>query len=92
MKTKIDICHEVRPCYVAGEKALFHCWCHESHVVGPSLLVGGHSGGTVAFVKGIVEFENGGVTKVDPENIQFADGGSFEEYAFLPLEALKKEK
>lgn len=92
MKNTIDICNKVRPCYVHGERAMFHCWAQESYVVGPSLLVGGHNGGTVAFVKGIVEFENGGVSKVDPENIQFADGGSFEYYAFLPLERLNKEK
>lgn len=36
-------------------------------------------------VMGIVEFENGGVSKVYPENIQFADGGGFEEYAFRPM-------
>lgn len=74
-----------RPCYVEGQKAMFHCWSQESHVVGPSLLVGGHSGGTVSGVLGIVEFENGGVSKVYPEHIQFADGGGFEEYAFGPI-------
>ena len=74
-----------RPCYVNGQKAIFHCWSQESHVVGPSLLVGGHSGGTVAGVMGLVEFEDGGVSKVYPEKIQFADGGGFNEIAWRPM-------
>ena len=74
-----------RPCYVDGQRAIFNCWGQESHVVGPSLMVGGHNGGTVSGVMGIVEFENGCVSKVYPEHIQFADGGGFNEYAFRPM-------
>lgn len=73
-----------RPCYVDGKKAMFHCWSQESHVVAPSPLVGGHSGGTVSGVMGIVEFEDGRITKVYPSGIRFADGGGFEQYVFLP--------
>ena len=75
-----------RPCYVQGTRAMFHCWTQESQVIAPSILVGGHSGGTVAGVLGIVEFENGEVSKVYPEHIRFADGGGFEQYAFDPIE------
>ena len=71
-----------RPCSVAGQKAMFHCWSHESWPVGPSLLVGGHSGGIVAKTLGIVEFENGTINKVEPESIIFVDGGAFDEVSF----------
>lgn len=79
-----------RICYVGEKRAMFHCWSQESRIVEPSIRVGGHGGGILAGVLGIVEFEDGAVAKVYPENIQFADGGGFEEYAFLPKEHLSK--
>lgn len=82
---------ETRPCYVRDQKAMFHCWSQESYVVGPSPLVGGHNGGTVNKVLGVVEFEDGSVHQVYPSDIRFADGGSFEQYAFLPNMSDKEE-
>ena len=84
MATITTITDARRPCYVKDQKAMFHCWYQESYVVGPSVLVGGHSGGTVGNVKGVVEFEDGLVHVVCPTDIRFADGGGFEDYAFLP--------
>ena len=74
-----------RPCYVYGRKALFHCWGQESRVIPPSALIGGHPGGTIASIMGIVEYEDGEVCKVNPDHIRFADGGGFEQYAFDPV-------
>lgn len=72
-----------RPCYVKDKKAFFHVWFQESQIVAPSILSGGHSGGVVATVLGLVEFEDGTISKEYPEQIKFADGGGFDEYCFL---------
>lgn len=61
-----------RTCMVDGRPGYFHCWEQYSDVIGPSLLVGGHPGGTVAQVFGIVEFSDG-VERVQPYNIKFTD-------------------
>ena len=87
----------LRPCYVMTyksdpkqrgrlikdreEKALFHCWEQTSDVIGPSPMVGGHSGGVIAGVVAIVEREDGRVGRVRPEDIRFCDN-KFQEYAF----------
>lgn len=87
---------QLRPCYVTKYKsdtkkpwmiekdgttnALFHCWEHISEVIAPSPLAGGHSGGVVSGILGIVEFSNGSIGKVKPEDITFIDN-KFEEYA-----------
>lgn len=86
---------ELRPCYVTTYKtddkccpkkdvevkALFHCWSQESNVVPPSIMVGGHSGGVVSGILGVVEFESGKVRKVDPSDIRFCPG-EFKNYCF----------
>lgn len=46
-------------------------------------MKGGHGGGVVATVLGIVEFENGDVMRVHPEEITFDDGGMFGQYVFF---------
>lgn len=69
----------LRPCYVIvkknkKEKALFHGWSFENTVVEPSLMIGGHPGGTVACTMvAIVELENGRVIITPPSSIQFLD-------------------
>ena len=68
-----------RPCLVDGKKAMFHCWSNISNLVSPSALFGGDVGGTVSKTLGIVEFEDGTVTRVLPESIRFVDGGGFDE-------------
>lgn len=87
----------LRPCrvttYKADEKrkwmivghetvnALFHCWAHKSNVVEPSPMVGGHPGGVVSGLVGIVEFVHGDIHEVNPCDITFLDN-KHEEYAF----------
>ena len=72
---------KLRPCFIGKDnrKALFHCWEHFSEVIAPSPMVGGHPGGTLSFVRGVVEFEDGHVSTIAPENIKFVDIAS-EEY------------
>lgn len=74
---------EKRPCVVNGEiKAIFHCWENRSEIIPPSLALGGHNGGVVSRVIGIVEIEDGQILRVtDPTAIRFTDN-IFSEYCF----------
>lgn len=65
---------KLRPCLVDGDKKyLFHLWFQVSEIVAPSFLNGGHPGGVVSTVLGLVEDEKGNVKKVYPERITFLD-------------------
>lgn len=61
-----------RLCEVNGKLGYFHYWEHWANVVGASALHGGHPGGQVGQVYGIVEFPEG-VQRVDPSKIHFKD-------------------
>lgn len=71
----IEVKRELRPCLVhvkeTKKKALFHLWEQNSQVISP--LVGGHGGGVVSTLFGIVELEDGKVMRVAPHQIQFVD-------------------
>lgn len=67
-----EIKWETRLCEVTGELGYFHCWEHWSNVVAASPLRGGHPGGQIGQVYGIVEF-SGEVRRVDPSKIRFKD-------------------
>lgn len=79
MSNKIEFVSQLRPCYVDGTKALFHCWGQHRRVVEPSPMIGGGPGGTVSYTLGIVEFGDGTVKQVFPEKIKFIDN-AFDEY------------
>lgn len=67
-----EIRWETRLCEVDGELGYFHCWEHWSNVIDASPLRGGHPGGQIGQVYGIVEFTDG-VRRVDPSKIKFCD-------------------
>lgn len=67
-----EIKWETRLCEVNGELGYFHCWEHWSNVIDASPLRGGHPGGQIGQVYGIVEFTDG-VRRVDPAKIKFCD-------------------
>lgn len=75
---EVPIKIHTRDCVVDGQPGYFHTWEQYSQVVPPSPLVGGHPGGTIAQVFGIVEFTDG-VRRVEPYDIKFVD----EEHANL---------
>ena len=50
----------------------FHCWENWSNVIDASPLRGGHPGGQIGQVYGIVEFKDG-VRRIDPAKIKFCD-------------------
>ena len=76
---------EYRPCLAKGQHALFHRWEDNSEIYAPSLMVGGHGGGVVKYTCAIVEYEDGHVERVKPEDVTFVDH-LFKEYAFPPTE------
>ena len=71
----------VRPCFVNGEKALFHRWEEIKEVVAPSVMVGGHDGGEIQYILANVEYEDGQVAEVTPKEIRFVPG-IMRNYAF----------
>mgnify|MGYP005799453975 CR=1 FL=1 len=62
-------------------KALFHCWNHRSELCDASPMLGGHPGGQVSGTFAIVEYEDGTVHEVEPQNIRFVDNAMCE-YVF----------
>lgn len=74
---------EYRPCYANGRKALFHRWVNTAN---PALPKGVDAKDEKArffqhrSTHGLVEFENGTVARVWPQDIRFVDGGYFAEF------------
>lgn len=62
-------------------KAVFHCWNHHSELYDASPMNGGHPGGQVSGTFAIVEYEDGTVHEVEPQNIRFVDN-LITEYVF----------
>ena len=65
----IEIKMEIRPCFVKDRKAFFHKWVHTKDLLGQEFEVG------------IVEYEDGQVEEVTPNNIKFHDN-KIREYDF----------
>lgn len=89
MITEIKIKHELRPCIITNSKgeekrALFHRWEQYTDVITPSLMIGGHPGGQIAEVYGIVEDENGNVIRCKAMNIRFIDN-KHRDYCFKEI-------
>lgn len=63
---------ERRLCTVNGEYGYFHCWEHYMRPVEASLMIGGHDGGQISYVLGIVELENS-IQEIVPSSIKFVD-------------------
>lgn len=72
--------NEYRICMVGNRKALFHRWEEFCNVVEASPFVGGAPAGQIRYISGIVEFEDGTVSKVLPSSIRFLDSKFTEEW------------
>lgn len=76
-----------RPCWVKGRKAIFHRWANTAN---PCLPKGIEPEDERAryfqyrSVQAIVEYMDGTVERVWPQELEFADGGRFEELTWLP--------
>lgn len=64
---------DLRPCIANGKKALFHTFEQFSKIVPPSIMVGGDSGGVMAEVFAIVEYEDGTVGRAYISELTFTD-------------------
>ena len=77
-RSNITILQEYRTCIVCEKIALFHKWVHTKNLLGQEFEVG------------IVEYEDGKVEEVTPNNIKFCDnkikGYSFDEFKDLEEE------
>lgn len=62
-----------RTCWVGDRRALFHGWANEAYTVGASPMIGGSAPGQIWNVYGIVEYEDGSVSTVEPCLVHFAD-------------------
>ena len=82
---------KTRLCEVDGELGYFYTWEQWSNVVDASPLRGGHPGGQVSQVYGIVEFKNG-VRRVDPVKIKFCDETNAILKDFNEMKKLNEEK
>lgn len=65
--------NRLRLCMVGDEQALFHRWTEERQLVDASPMIGGHPGGEIASTLAIVEYMDGRVERVLPEQIRFLD-------------------
>lgn len=62
-----------RKCIYKKSVCTFHGIYQESRVIPPSPLVGGHSGGVIAYPVAIIETEEGDVLKVTATSIQLKE-------------------
>ena len=67
--SEIILKEELRPCFVENKKALFHKWVHIKNLLGQE------------FENGIIEYEDGQVEEVKPNDIKFIDNKT-KEYDF----------
>lgn len=65
--------NHLRTCRYKDENYLFHCFEQRSHIVSPSIAVGGHPGGQISQVFALIEDESGNIKRVDPTEIKFTD-------------------
>ena len=84
---------EYRPCYVNGRKAVFHRWVNTAN---PALPRGMSAGDDKArffqhrSTTALVEYADGTVDRVWPQDIRFADGGRFKTIEWLAAGQLEE--
>ena len=64
---------ENRKCIFKKEVYTFHGFYQGSNVIPPSPLVGGHSGGVIAYPVAIIEDKKGKLMEVEATSIQFVE-------------------
>ena len=60
-----------RPCYFKGRRAMFHRWTEYKNVVPPSPLAGGHCGGNICVLYGLIETEDGSKYIIPYEDVKY---------------------
>lgn len=86
--TRVTITAERRQCLVNGRRAFFHRWADSARPVVPRGMeeIDAETRYQCWNVHGIVEYEDGTVQRVWPSEIQFIDGGGFDEYYWPDME------
>lgn len=79
-----------RPCWARGRKAMFHRWVESAHPVPPRNIQAAQIDEKTRYfqycsTQALVEFEDGTCARVWPNEVQFADLGGFDEYAWRPM-------
>lgn len=69
----IEVRLPLRPCKIEERDAIFHGWFPIAKPIEPSPLPGGHPGGQLSQVIGLVEWNNGTVHTAYPHEIRFLD-------------------
>lgn len=88
--------HERRPCYAKGRKAIFHRWANTANPITPRGV--DPSDERARFfqyraTQAVVEYEDGTVERVWPQDIRFADSAArFKEYDWEPCGQKDEEK
>ena len=72
--------NEYRPCWVDGRKALFHRWANDARPTAPGGVTENARFYQFRSSKAIVEFEDGMVARVWPNEVKFADTGFFDQF------------
>lgn len=73
----ITIKTERRPCFVNGKKAIWHKWVERGEVL---------NGYSLRESFALVEYEDGSVKEEYPQDVKFADGGDFKQFAWIENE------
>lgn len=74
--------NEYRPCWVQGKKALFHRWANDARPTLPGNQKFNENARFYQFrsSKAIVEYEDGTVARVWPNEVKFADSDFFHQF------------
>ena len=70
---------ENRECIYRKSVCTFHGFFQRSMVIKPSIMVGGHSGGVIAYPVAIIEDKKGELMEVEATSIQFVSDKDCEE-------------
>lgn len=83
----------LRPCYARGRKAIFHRWVNSAHPVLPRGEEPTEGSRYYQFrrTEALVEYEDGTMGRIFPSNLQFADGGDFDKFDWLPMNKTDQE-
>lgn len=69
----IEVRLKLRPCKVGDRDALFQGWFSVEKPIPPSNIRGGHPGGQLSQILGLVEWNDGTVHTVYPYEVRFLD-------------------
>ncbi len=90
---EIEITAKTRPCWVNGRRAIFHRWTDNARPAKARAQENDPEAGYFQLysVHALVEFEDGKMVRVWPNEVRFADGGEFAAYDWERMEEKRDE-